>query len=697
MPPREDDGGTTGPSIPEMELPGNPWPDIGERAANDAGWLKFDPQAAVVLAGAIDDFQWNLFSLRNNAMSLTYLPALATPEISSGSALSEKFGQQGEEMYRILGAHHKILDDMYDAVVTAGKNMVKAEEGNVQDFENEISKIKMEIPDTHYANGTAPGALTDREGDHGNKKGYSRAGSYTRRERPTESDFNIEDNRSQPNIPNSGNLVTGIGETQGKSWNALHANRNYLDNGLVADYAADAAAAWKHIGDKIDEWSTTFGNKVAEVLDATPGDEDGKWQGKGSQAMHVALDNYKNALKPLATTAANHHSLMNYVAQFVVDTHYWAPPYAREEDDPTYYLIDRQHVFGQTYVRGVSYTASHIPKFANPTETFKDVPPIFDARDKNKNGKIDDDEKIKGDTNDDGKLDENEQKALAEQQAKQSPGPAPGGPGPAQAKPGPAPGLSAAQKKAQAEAAENAKKQEKFAEQQRKDAERRAKEQEAYEKQQRAENDRRQAEAEQRAKDASAKQDAAQRAAEERAKQQANAAAAKEAASSAQQAAQQGLQAAQQAVEQALSGGQKGLTEAMSAAQQAAQNALTGAQSGLNGLPKAGDLAAKLGGPGPGPSSLAKGLGLTEAAKLFPRAGAATVATAGTGLGALGRAGAASPMQATPGSPGPAGAAGQGAGQGNQNYKRPTYLESDQHLDELLGEAPKVVRPVVEQ
>ncbi|WP_067833215.1 hypothetical protein [Nocardia lijiangensis] len=700
MPPQVDDGGGSGPSIPELPLPGNPWPDIKKRAG-DAGWIKFDPQAAIAVGQAISDLQWKLFSLWSNATSLSSMIDLSTPAISSGPELAKAFGKQGQEMYRILGAHHKILDDMLDSVVAAGKNMAKAEEGNVEDLLRQLDGISTPLQDTHYADGKAPEALTQREGDHsgfwdgpvkqyqGRQDGHKIYGARGDDD-PDKSDFHIEDNRKQPDIKNTQDA--GVGEVQGYGWGTLHANRQYLEGGVVADMVADDAANWKHIGKKIEEWGVEFGNKVVNHLNPAAGD--GKvWEGEGAQAIKAALNNYRLSLEPLATSAAQHHSLLKYVSEFLADTHYWAPPYKTEEEDDTYRLIDRQQLFGETYVRGVNFTSKHIPKLVSPTDAFKDVPPIYDSRDKNQNGKIDDDEKVKGDTNNDGKLSEEERQALAKSLAN-GPGPGPGGPGPggpgpARAKmgPGPGPGLTAEQKKAQAKATERSEQEQKraaeFAEQQRRNAARRANEQEAYEKTQRAANERRQAEAEQRAKDAAARQEAQQQ-------QQRTQAAAREATSAAQQAAQQGLQAAQQAVQEALQGGQKGASEALAAAQQAAQNALT------NGMPKVGDLASKLGGPGPGPGSLAKGLGLTEAAKLFPRAGAATAMTTGTGLGALGsRAGAAA--QAMPGSPGPAGAAGQGAGQGQQNYKRPSYLESDQHLDELLGEAPKVVRPVVEQ
>ncbi|MEV0337643.1 hypothetical protein AB0H49_01310 [Nocardia sp. NPDC050713] len=171
-----------------------------------------------------------------------------------------------------------------------------------------------------------------------------------------------------------------------------------------------------------------------------------------------------------------------------------------------------------------------------------------------------------------------------------------------------------------------------------------------------------------------------------------------------QQAMTQAASAGQDALQKAMSAGQEAAQQAMSAAQQAAQQAAAGLQSGLGGLPSsleaARAAAAKALGAGPGGGaggglgspSVARALG--EASKLFPRANMATGAA--SGLAAAARAGA-SPM-GMPGSPGAAGAAGRpGGNEGGQNHKRPSYLESAEHLDEALGDAPRVVKPVVER
>ncbi|WP_280411783.1 hypothetical protein [Nocardia asiatica] len=241
--------------------------------------------------------------------------------------------------------------------------------------------------------------------------------------------------------------------------------------------------------------------------------------------------------------------------------------------------------------------------------------------------------------------------------------PGPGGPGPGTASaPGPGPGMNSAQLQAMQQA------------------------------QQQSEQQRKALEAAQR----QAQADAERRAAQQQHQQQQQAAQ-----QAAQQQAQQAQQVAQQLAQQAQQIGQ----QVASAAQQAAQQA---ALAGLPGMPNLSDATKKLesalakgtGGPGgsaggPGAPKSAASQNLDKASKLFPRAttnavAAATDVRAGlaAGQGMMG-----APMGGMPmGGPG-------GGAQGGQQkeHKRADYLDSTEHLEEALGDAPLVAKPVVEQ
>ncbi|MBF6211554.1 hypothetical protein IU433_19115 [Nocardia puris] len=166
-----------------------------------------------------------------------------------------------------------------------------------------------------------------------------------------------------------------------------------------------------------------------------------------------------------------------------------------------------------------------------------------------------------------------------------------------------------------------------------------------------------------------------------------------------QQAREQAAEQARRAAEQAASAGEQAAQEAMSAAQQAAQGipALGGlpTPSALDAARAAALNAAKGLGSGPGPGGAAPAARpVGDVGKLFPRAGVASGVT--TGLAGAARAGIAS-MGPYPGPPGAAGAAGRNAGGEGKEHKRPAYLDSAEHLDEAVGEAPTAFKPVVDQ
>ncbi|MEU7766891.1 hypothetical protein AB0B25_17415 [Nocardia sp. NPDC049190] len=85
-------------------------------------------------------------------------------------------------------------------------------------------------------------------------------------------------------------------------------------------------------------------------------------------------------------------------------------------------------------------------------------------------------------------------------------------------------------------------------------------------------------------------------------------------------------------------------------------------------------------------------------ASLFPRAGTELATGAAPPRAGL-PTGQQQPMAGTPGSPGtaaPHGAQGAGQGKGGE-HKHPKYLQSTEHLDEALGEAPTVFKAVIDR
>lgn len=227
-------------------------------------------------------------------------------------------------------------------------------------------------------------------------------------------------------------------------------------------------------------------------------------------------------------------------------------------------------------------------------------------------------------------------------------------------------------------------------EQQRQEQERQRKANAEYQKQleQQRQEDQKRAEEERQRQVAAQKQQ--QQAAEQQAAQQAT----QQAMSQAQQAAQQGMQALQQAIQQGAQAFQ----------QDEAAKRMAGLPSPAGLGESALEAAKKAGGAGGGGRGGGVGAGggagtgggprdSLQASRLFPRASVSpeTAALSATRSGI-----AAGPAAGAPGGMGPAGHGAGGQGQ-NKEHKRADFLDSTENLEEALGDAPVVAKPVVEQ
>ncbi|NUS42318.1 MAG: hypothetical protein HOQ24_01275 [Mycobacteriaceae bacterium] len=152
--------------------------------------------------------------------------------------------------------------------------------------------------------------------------------------------------------------------------------------------------------------------------------------------------------------------------------------------------------------------------------------------------------------------------------------------------------------------------------------------------------------------------------------------------------------------QQASGLGQQGLQDALRAGQQPSAAALQNAAAAMaHGGPT--DKIPPHGGGGGGGAGAAPEPLRDYAAKLFPRSGVQVSAgmQASATSAIQGQPGSGQPAASQPGPAGPAGSpgAGHGAGGGAQERKRPKYLQSTEHLDQALGDAPDVFKPVIDR
>ncbi|MER7453405.1 hypothetical protein ABTW96_24300 [Nocardia beijingensis] len=632
---------------PQITIPtGNPWPALKQHADKNYGAedaLKFDSHVAYQLADAVSRVIGGVQALKDVIKDVSGEKPLAPPDLfPSGDGLGKKFGAKGHEFDGILDKHIRILRDMMDTIVAAGKAYAHAEHENEAMFDSiKVAKGHLSIPipmatdiprkKSHHPR--TPGALQ-------NSQGFEPSTIW-----PEAGDF--------------------------QSWENLYGLGQYIEMHSTAQRMANWSGKWKAMARNLDSIYGAFSTEVDSITTD-------QWTGPGSRVAVAAMKGYASSIPGLKQR-------MLLVAAALEDTAGWLEAtrisMPQQEHNPagqthvvrryrqlgpkvdipetrTYTQPDQlpqyRQAYKDTYHTGITLTHTRVPTLPPAEGAFSQMPvnPIAGAP------------------------------SMGYRDTPGGAGSSTGGvspfaggvgtPGGGGASPMHTPSIATAgmPKYGSSPATTGAGRQ------------REAQLTAAY-----------QGEAAARERERVAQRNGAR-------EQQATEAAARQAQE--QSALQQAASGAGQGVEQAMAGLQQAAQTAAGLQQAAQRDSLAKSISALPGLELPtvpADLAKSLSGGGGGGGPLASPLNRDVAqasSKLFPRAPLGSAPNAETAGVAVGRAGLA-PTMGTPGSPGtPVGAPNGASSQQGKEHKRAAYLESVKHLDEALGEAPRVVKQVVE-
>ncbi|WP_431956653.1 hypothetical protein [Nocardia lijiangensis] len=579
--------------------------------------------------------------------------------LGSSEALAARFAGHGIKLGDILKQQLGYLEDMMDTIVAAGKAYDNADEQSKIDLDAVRKGVSTNPADISNSKPAKPVVGTGVDGMNMLYPGASGDDPKT----------------TLPKSLKGGDGTFEPRETKGENPHAISAAdyqkvQNWIYDNSTFVKASEAGQKWLQLSGLLSTEFTNLNNKMVAIKN--------NWSGDGADAAAKATVAYGSEMVALTQRMTMVGEILNHTSRWIQATGYemgqWDAPVPEEKESQKDY-DDRVneakrkaaiHAMEMAYLPGLDTTDGAIATLLNPEKPTKDG------------------------------IDPN----LLTNQAGPGPGPGgggnpytpnggpsltpmsnvgrnmPGGPGPGgmnNNRPSYPPGSGT-------DPREIARRQQEM--QAQADRQRQAEQQRYAEQARQVEQQRRAAEQQRQA--AQRRQEEQQQQAEQR-RQQAERS----------QQAQQAIQAAQQAAQQAMQEGQR---------------AMSGLPGGTPGLPVDKNMAAKLnealkmpggkaGGAGGGIGGGAGGAGspfarAAEATRLFPRAGI-DAATGGLAAG-TGRAGMPSTGM-TPGSPGPAGAAGRGAGESDKGHKRPAYLESTEALEEAIGPAPVVFKPVVDQ
>lgn len=612
------------------------WGDLTNQAEN--GQLKLDDGAIADLRNACDAVVGRLIGLQGYVGRLSDLPSFC-PILGSSGTLAAKFVTSANNFGDIIKTHLSIQKAMADTFTEAGKAYIRAD----TDSHDQLARVK--------ALDNLPPLTT--------KAGTFSTDPSTIQEVTTQPGFlgfndlkdgKIRNSNGNPNGSFVPALPQSLSGYSGDKFSGIPAEPENPDSwnydkfrqiGEQMDYetAGNKAGLWYWMAGELDDVFTTFNNKIGAVVNGN------KWSGNGASAAGAATSQYVTATDSL-------RSNMRLLGDNLAFTSGWLS--LTKSSMPT-----GPDMSGKTPPAPTGPIITAPGGGPPPTSTaYPDQTPIYIENFKQTY--------LVGLPESDGSIAALPQPASPTTTMPTGPGPSASTPGPSVSSPGPSvPGPSVPGPSVDTAAYQ--------------------KQQEAYQQQQQQ----KQLQQEQSQQTAAQQQEQQQQTQQEQTQQVEQLL---------QQGAQQGMQAFQQVAQQLSQLGTQNTSKDL--ADSLKNPALAGlTESALNGLGSAaGGKGAGGGGGGggdkPGGQSSLFAREEQASSKLFPRA--STTAALGDTVSGEAKAGVAAGSSGM-GMPGMGAMGAAQRGQNDKERKRAEFLDSEEWLEEALGNAPTVAKPVVEK
>ncbi|WP_167837624.1 hypothetical protein [Nocardia altamirensis] len=317
------------------------------------GLLRVDPTVAKECAEAANIAIGNILAILKVVESkASSLPALGN--LKSSSVLQDAFNDRAKSLAKVLNSHVKLLTDLAQGFLDAGKAYVEIDESNADALKN-----------LNIAINKSPGNLPEPD--------------LTKHKGPE---------TKVPDKPpaSGGEVATVYPETSNSlNWDQLYG----LGVALGGPRKVKTTLTWKKSGTDTDKTAlvteSAIANKVAEVgsiwgwaADKVfyTGDDldkalrkatEEKWRGEGAKAAAEAVLRYKNITDDLSKPMKTMESNLGYTAQWLHSTMN-AMPQAPAATDPraSCDLEKYQNEYKSHYVDGVNHSATLFVKLGDP-------------------------------------------------------------------------------------------------------------------------------------------------------------------------------------------------------------------------------------------------------------------------------------------------------------------------------------------
>ncbi|MFF0489147.1 WXG100 family type VII secretion target [Nocardia sp. NPDC004068] len=312
----------------------NEWAGLKNAASN--GYLQFDRQDAITAANAAQQLVADLQAMAK-AVSDNKLDRMDPfGNLYSGRELAGAFSTKAARLHDILQKNAKIVGDMHDTFVLAGKTYQLAEDGSSQQIGGSVQPSNLNMPTHSDLQTPELGGI-----DWG-------------------LDFKM------PDFPSS---LTDYHGNKDSSVTVMYENKDSLSyqdlyqlgQTIRPQPVADAAGMWKWLGETLYQKLNDFASTISSVSN--------HWEGTAASAAVAATQRYQQGVQPLTDAMTAMSQNLDYTARWLYATALSMPHNPKPDSCcPGKQMAHFRGEFESHYIAGIKNSVSVMPSLDAPTQ-----------------------------------------------------------------------------------------------------------------------------------------------------------------------------------------------------------------------------------------------------------------------------------------------------------------------------------------
>ncbi|MEU6580740.1 hypothetical protein [Nocardia sp. NPDC046763] len=324
----------------------NPWVDLSRQAHH--GGLHIEPGIAKEAAGYAADVVYALTEAKKSTKPLTEYTGFSNNGVlQSALNLMDRYKEQGSSVDGIIDHHVSLLTSLADTLIAAGKVYDNQDQDSKATFNNLLGAAK-----GHVDVQTLPKAGTTEV-------------PYWSGKPPGTDDPNLQDMNAVAQFNSKGGGYGAIGSEDP----GMHRGKWFFDvrDGIDAHAVADSSAAWKTLAGTVDASYEQLTERMKRIQ------ESGNWGGDGvdgamsATARFVAESSaFTTDLKAMAESVLYFSgTLFNTVTAMNLPSA-WNDSWANT-DTEVQYANQGKAAFTSFYIPGLAFASGSVPKLHDPT------------------------------------------------------------------------------------------------------------------------------------------------------------------------------------------------------------------------------------------------------------------------------------------------------------------------------------------